>query len=710
MYISTLYKSLAIALLILGIIIFIVYFYTLTIEGYYVIEIHVENTTLRTITIELPRDEYGEPVYRITEFTSAITYDGESREIEPVITNYNKGYPEIIELPVNLGEGEYKLVGKFVLEEKDYFYNYSKYPWILYGGDEPVYIYPSIKKTITYQLIGLLKEYGQPIVYTLSIATIGLAAYTIYQLGKGILYQQKPTGPLPPTAPTKKKTCEWCSICVRFFKIYVENTNNSLLPGTFIKKLYSLLNGVNDIWKKCCIRFYPCVDSKGKVIARTLDPRKTVEVKAGYGFAEYGPMKVKYDIIRKIDASKIFKDDTCKSIEMDNGKVNTNYDKYIKAKWDTSGKYKGKEYRKGNNVPADVLREFLNDVANSIQRDPNRRKELEDIRDTISKITPQRSLGDVVVMDVLNELIKANGYSENCIDIVIVDNIDDKSTRDREEGFGAEPGRISIISSRVVDNGMSNVLAHELGHNLSLSHINEAGNLMEAKITGTNLNSDQCKDAYKNCMGEECRKFTTEICDNGNKVLSKFKEKQSLIEEKEKIKESIRGLNGELGKVDEKSKECRKVIYKLKREASDAEFIYRKVRSFANKIKKLKDKGKVNEIKRLKERTERELEKREEKEEKYLENPRYYRKSLSTTWKWIKILKKRLEAIENPDEVVKELENEMNKKMQRYKECREYALHPDKVKKDIKKNIETNEKSLNDLEKKIQELEKILKK
>ncbi|RLG80018.1 MAG: hypothetical protein DRO40_11850, partial [Thermoprotei archaeon] len=120
--------------------------------------------------------------------------------------------------------------------------------------------------------------------------------------------------------------------------------------------------------------------------------------------------------------------------------------------------------------------------------------------------------------------------------------------------------------------------------------------------------------------------------------------------------------------------------------------------------------GKVNEIKRLKERTERELEKREEKEEKYLENPRYYRKSLSTTWKWIKILKKRLEAIENPDEVVKELENEMNKKMQRYKECREYALHPDKVKKDIKKNIETNEKSLNDLEKKIQELEKILKK
>ena len=137
---STLYKSLAIALLILGIIIFIVYFYTLTIEGYYVIEIHIENTTLRTITIELPRDEYGEPVYRITEFTSAITYDGEYREIEPIITNYNKGYPEIIELPVNLGEGEYELVGKFVLEEKDYFYNYSKYPWILYGGDEPVYI------------------------------------------------------------------------------------------------------------------------------------------------------------------------------------------------------------------------------------------------------------------------------------------------------------------------------------------------------------------------------------------------------------------------------------------------------------------------------------------------------------------------------------------------------------------------------------------
>ena len=707
---STLYKSLAIALLILGIIIFIVYFYTLTIEGYYVIEVHVENTTLRTITIELPSDEYGDPVYRITEFTSAITYDGESREIEPVITNYNKGYPEIIELPVNLGEGEYKLAGKFVLEEKDYFYNYSKYPWILYGGDEPVYVYPNIKKTITYQLIGLLKEYGQPIVYTLSIATIGLAAYTIYQLGRGILYQQKPAGPLPPTAPTKKKKCEWCSICVRFFKIDIKGTNNSQLPGAFIEKLYSLLNEVNDIWKKCCIRFYPCVDSKGKVIARTLDPRKTVEVKVGSGFAEYGTMRIKYDIIRKVDVSKIFKDNNCKSIEMDNGKVKINYEEYIKAKWDTSGEYKGKKYRKGKDVPADVLREFLNDVANAMQGKPDLKEELEGVRDAISKITPQKSRGEIDVMQVLEELIKANGYPENCIDIVIVDNIDDKSTMAKEEGFGAMPGRISIISSRVVDIGMADVLAHELGHNLSLPHINKLGNLMEAKITGTALNDDQCKKAYKNCMGEECRKFTSKICDNGNEVLSKFKEKQSIIEEKEKIKESIKGLNEELGKVDGKSKECRKVVSKLKKEARDAEFIYKKVKSFADKVKKLKDKGKVKELKKLKEKTEKELKKRKEREERYLENPRFYRTSLSITQKWIKILKKRLEAMENPDKVVKELEDEMNKKKQEYEECKKYARSPNKIKKDIKKKIEAKEKALKDLEKRIEELEKSLKK
>jgi len=705
---STLYKCLAITLLILGIILFIVYFYTMTIEGYYVIEVRVENTTLRTIIIELPRDEYGEPVYRIIGFTSTITSDGESREIDPIITNYNKGYPEVIELPVNLGEGEYRITGKFKIEEKDYFYNYSEYPWRLYGGDEPVYIYPSIKKTITYQLIGLIKQYSQPIIYTLSIAIIGLAAYTIYQLGKGVLYQQKPVKPLPPAAPVKK--CKWCSICVRFFKIDVTSPNNSQLPGAFIEKLYSLLNEVNDIWKKCCIRFYPCIDSNGKVIARTLDPRKTVEVKVGSGFAQYGSMKIKYDIIRKVDTSKIFKDNNCKSIEMDKGKVNVNYDEYIKAKWDTSGKYKDKEYRKGNAVPADVLKEFLNDVANAMQRDPNLREELEGIRDAMSKITPQRSWGEIDVMDVLKELIKAYGYAENCIDIVIVDNIDDKSTSAKEDGFGAEPGRISIISSRVVDNGISSVLAHELGHNLSLSHINELGNLMEAEITGTSLNSDQCKDAYKNCMGEECRKFTSKVCDNGDEVLSKFKEKQSLIEKREKIKESIKGLNEELGKVDEKSKKCKKVVSKLKKEAKDAEFIYKKVKSFADKIKKLKNKGKVKEIKKLKEKTEKELEKRKEKEKKYLENPRFYKTSLSITQKWIKILKKQLEAIKNPDKVVKELENEMNKKKQEYKECKEYAWSPNKIKKNIKDKIKANEKALKDLEKKIEELEKSLKK
>ncbi len=707
---STLYKSLAIALLILGIIIFIVYFYTLTIEGYYVIEIYVENTTIRTITIELPRDEYGEPVYRITEFTSAITYDGESREIEPIITNYNKGYPEIIELPVNLGEGEYKLTGKFVLEEKDYFYNYSKYPWILYGGDEPVYIYPNIKKTITYQLIGLLKEYGHPIVYTLSIATIGLAAYTIYQLGRGILYQQKPTGPLPPTAPTKKKTCEWCSICVRFFKIDVKNANNSQLPGAFIEKLYSLLNEVNDIWEKCCIRFYPCVDSKGKVIARTLDPRKTVEVKVGYGFAKYKSMKIRYDRIRKVDVSKIFKDSNCKSIEMDRGKVKVNYDEYIKAKWDSSGKYKDKEYKKGNAVPANILREFLNDVANAVQRKPNRRKELEDVRDAISKITPQRSRGEIDVMQVLEELIKAYGYPENCIDIVIVDDIDDKSTMAKEEGFGAMPGRISIISSRVVDRGMADVLAHELGHNLSLPHINKFGNLMEAKITGTALNDEQCKKAYKNCMGEECRKFTSEICDNGNEVLSKFKEKQSLIEEREEIKENIRNLKEELKKVDEKSKKCRRIIYKLKKEANDAEFIYKKVKSFADKVIRLRNRGKIDQLENLIDEIEEDLENKREKERKYLRNPKFYRTSLSITRRWIKVLEKQLEAVKDPANVVKELKNEMDRKKQEYKECREYAWRSNKIKKNIRNKIKTNEDALKDLEKKIRELEKILKK
>lgn len=704
-YLSIIYRGLATTLLVLGIIVFIVYFYTLTIYGYYTIEIYVENTTIRTITIKLPRDEYGEPVYRVTEFTATLYTNKGSRDIEPTIISYNKGFLETIGLQVDLGEGKHNITGRFTLETL-HVYDYSNYPWTVYGDSEVINIYPNIRKSITHNLIASIKEFGLPLIYALSILLIGLASYSIYQLGRGIFYQQKPVGPITPAGA--KKECKWCNLCIRFFKIDISRKNNSQLPKPFIEKLLRILNKVNNIWRECCITFYPCIDSRNKIVARAINPNKIVEVIVESGYAIYQNMQIRYEVVWKIDASKIFEDKSCKSIKISNGKVKVKYREYVRAVWATTGNYNGRRYGEGERVEPNVLRLFLDDVAKAIKEkkgDPGKIERL------AKSVWGRELTSNVDVQSVLKALIRENNYYENCIDIVIVDKIDETTTEHVEEGYASKPGRIVIISSSVFDHEKENVLAHELGHNLSLSHIHENDNLMEAVISGSKLNKEQCRAAHSNCMDNKYieRKFSSKICDKGDKIFSSFKKKQSLIEKKQLLERKINNLREKLNNVDKKSRECKEKLSKIKNEYDYAKFIYNRVKPLANKIKNLRNKNNKKEIERIKKKIKRNLEKRKEREKKYLKKPRLYKSAIINTRKWIQVYKKRLEAVENPDSVLNKLKTMVDSKKREYIECRKYAYSPNSVKNMLRREIGNKEKALKDLVNRIEDLEKILR-
>ena len=709
---SNMYKVLTLLLLVLAVIMYIVYFYTLSITGYYVVEVRVENTTVDTITIDLPLDEHGEPVYRITKFTSAIYYDSRYREIEPIIVDEVNGYPKTIALPVHLSDGKYTVCGEYVLEEKDYFFNYTGYPWKLASdGGEPIYVYPRIERHITYKIIGLIKQYGAPIVYTLSTITCGLAVYTIYLLGRGgLVFQEKPVG--APPAGAKPKKCDWCSVCVRFFKIDTSRSSGSQLPYDYVSKLMDLLSGVNRIWEKCCIRFYPCIDGNGKVYARTIDPRKTIEVPVLQGFAEYRAddktMGVKYKVVQKLDASEIFSDGSCRSLVMDKGGIAVDYEERVVAKWDRDGEYRGTKYRKDTTVPSNVLKQFLKDVIDALTKARRPKSEIDQVRDILEKIDPKKKHGKVNVFSVLESLVKSYGYGIQCIDVFIIGSIDEKTTEVREDGYGAEPGRIVIISSRVVDQGLSDILAHELGHNLSLGHVqpSKPPNLMEPSVEGISLTKEQCMQAHKECMGSrESRKYSSKTCDGGDKYLGKYMELKDLINKRKNARNELVKLNNELANVGKKSRECRKKLKDLRRERKYKKYVYDNVKPFVNKLKRSKgiDKDK------LRKEIMDEINGREKDLREYMARRRPYRSVIEAKRKWIDIFKWRLKALDDPDGIVEQLKKEIDRVEREIKECIRY-LNPEKVKRDLKERINELEKSIEDMDKRIHELEEGLKK
>ena len=338
---------------------YMIYFYIPSVRGSYTISITAEKP-LESVVLELPITEDNRPIYRIKEITCFVKSDGYLREVKPVITSTIEGYPKSILLPIT-GTGTFNIVGEYVLEEEKLI-DYSKYPWTLIVDSKKYEVPVYVERDIMLQVVYIMKENSMILIPSLGILTVLCGGLSITRLFRGMFFQEK-----VPTAP-KKKCTKWYYVCVNFFKIKQDSETGEQLPKQYVDKLMKLLLGVNKIWEKCCIKFVPCMDGKGNIIAKYVNPQIEITYTIETGEIIAKKYRISYKLVKKVNLKDFFKDPNSTKLEVTNGKVNVPYTEKLKATWETDAEYDSKKYKAGESVPINVLKNIVNDVLKGIKK------------------------------------------------------------------------------------------------------------------------------------------------------------------------------------------------------------------------------------------------------------------------------------------------------------------------------------------------------
>ncbi len=725
------------------VIFYMVYFYIPSVRGSYTITITAEKP-LENVVLELPTTEDGRPIYRIKEITCFVKSNGYLREVEPTVTGTVNGYPKSIVLPIT-GTGTFNIVGEYILEEEKLI-DYSKYPWTLVVNSKTYEVPVYVERDVMLQVIYVIKENSMVLVPSLGILTALFGGLSITRLFRGMFFKKKmPAAPKKP----KKKCTGWCRVCVNFFRIKQGSETGEQLPKQYVDKLMKLLLGVNKIWEKCCIKFVPCTDEKGNIIAKYVNPQTEIAYTVETGKIIAGKYRIGYKLVRKVNLKNFFRDPNSTKLEVSKGKVNVPYREELEATWKTNVKYSSKEYKAGESVPVDVLKDIVNDVLKRIEKtlkEKEKEKEegklaedkfqakkerllkLKEFYEHVSKVIKESGkvkVGDVAIIDALRNISKLGNVSlDKCINVFIVDEYEDVADKREEGGCGELPGRVTIIEEKVVEKNMYKLLAHELGHNLNLDHVPpnpKKPNLMEAVVKGDNLVEKQCEKALDNCKKDKRKHFTKEHCHQGLKCLRGIEILKEINELKRKNKifnDEIKELMEDVKDIDKRLEANKKLLVSKEKTLRKEKTFFRKVSNVAKKAKHYKEllkskrksarKYAERNLRRMKAQYERELKKLNERLDRAIEN------KWEKTIKWLKEeLKKAeilLEAVKNPEVVLKKyseiLEN-LKKEVDKIKEDIAKA-HKDKER--INNKIEELRRKISENEKKIKELYKELEK
>jgi len=718
-------------------IIYITYYHVLTVEGYYTVSITAEKP-LENVVLELPVTEDNKPIYKIREMTCIVKSNGYVREVKPEVIDTVDGYPKTISIPIS-GEGKFNIVGKYVLEEEKLI-DYSKYPWTLTVDSEKYEVPVYVERNIITQVIYVVKENSPVLVPSLGILTGLFGGLSLLSLLKGVLFQPKP----PVLAGKPKKKCpKWCNVCVNFFKIEQGSQTGEQLPKPYIDKLMKLLLNVNETWKKCCIKFIPCTDSKGNIVAKYVNPDSDITYATAGGKIIIGRYKIDFKIVRKLKLKDLFKDPNSTRLEVSESKVNAPYKEKLEATWKEDTEYKRVKYKAGDKIPNEIVDEIVKKGLEIIDKklkkkelsesEKQRLLKLKKLYEYLSKIIKEENIvkrGKVPVIDALKGIEKLkDAYLSKCINVFIVKEYEDVAKKGEEGGCGAFPGRITIIEEKVVEENISNLLAHEFGHNLNLDHVPpdpQKPNLMETPIKGNNLTKKQCEKAFENCRKDKRKHFSEKTCHEGLKYLRKLE----LFREIEKLKKENKEIDKQIKKLKKSKEEVNKQIEDLKEQIKSEEemlkkekTLLKKVSSTAKRAKRYKDiirtkKGRrkryaEKSLDRMESRLEKDIERLKDKLEKAIKRNR--EKEVKELEKKIGEKEALLEAVRDPEatlkkysEKVKALEEEIGKLKEKLKEYESKAPELknkiDNKIKELRNKLNNNKNRINKLEKEIKEL------
>jgi hypothetical protein len=97
---------------------------------------------------------------------------------------------------------------------------------------------------------------------------------------------------------------------------------------------------------------------------------------------------------------------------------------------------------------------------------------------------------------------------EKCINIFLVNSLEITGETGDESGWASKPGRNILLEEKQLDSTDGAVLAHELGHNLGLEHVNDADRLMNEGGAGSILTEKECNTACNTAVIDKVKPAT----------------------------------------------------------------------------------------------------------------------------------------------------------------------------------------------------------
>jgi hypothetical protein len=128
-------------------------------------------------------------------------------------------------------------------------------------------------------------------------------------------------------------------------------------------------------------------------------------------------------------------------------------------------------------------------------------------KETYEQRAQKQVTGTVSVLGLLGASIDEE-LGEKCINIFLVNSLDVTGNEGDESGWASEPGRNILLEEGELDSDTGAVLAHELGHNLGLKHVDDADRLMNKGGAGSILTKDDCKTACDTAVTDKVKPAT----------------------------------------------------------------------------------------------------------------------------------------------------------------------------------------------------------
>ena len=333
-----------------------------------------------------------------------------------------------------------------------------------------------------------------------------------------------------------------------------------------VAKARAAIEKANAIWLQCfahcCWIRFDLHSEDGKPAVYALDPKgKPVVIERDRKIL-HGPRYWKVKWTKKIDLTQFLDNQNSRDITMKDGGAKGTIEQEV-----TWGEDVGSDFKKGESAEGAVKK---------AARDADKER----TKKYYERMAAKKRTANLNVLETFGMLIDQE-LGEKCINIILVNSLNDTGGTGDESGFATIKGRNVFLEDGELDSATGAVLAHELGHNLGLDHVKIAGRLMNEGNAGNTLTKDECDKACNTAAEkrlkpaalseakakerfeteEEARKKAEEEAEKAeDERKAREEEEERKAEEEEKKKEELDEINKRIGEIDRRTAELEKEI------------------------------------------------------------------------------------------------------------------------------------------------------